>query len=352
MVGIIMKYIFYLQNGIAVDTLPEGYNKFYVAEDLESHSAHSRYFFPGDDIQYELDNLCVRLYDVFQDAVFPSRDDFYKDYGIQPQWISRAGLDSDFDMPKDELITCFSTPLHEKMAAFGVKDAECLKIYKEIDAKKYKYAYTADCQSLVNTLQELIMGCHSSLVGFYKHLCSLHEDPQMDGTYYACGPESHMVFSFLYNFIIQSYSAFDILTKITYELEHLKSCDASYAKLASSGILYGYRNHLKLDVVGTVFEKCRTTAIIENLRDELVHNATWEMNPKIFIVTDCGLITSRHIFFPDLTVEGTLVTFKNRKRFFAEGNKVNDEIPKLYFDIMQRILTTLDKLRIHQNNQS
>jgi len=351
MVGIIMKYIFYLQNGIAVDTLPEGYNKFYVAEDLESHSAHSRYFFPGDDIQYELDNLCVRLYDVFQDAVFPSRDDFYKDYGIQPQWISRAGLDSDFDMPKDELITCFSTPLHEKMAAFGVKDAKCLKIYKEIDAKKYKYAYTADCQSLVNTLQELIMGCHSSLVGFYKHLCSLHEDPQMDGTYYACGPESHMVFSFLYNFIIQSYSAFDILTKITYELEHLKSCDASYAKLASSGILYGYRNHLKLDVVGTVFERCRTTAIIENLRDELVHNATWEMNPKIFIVTDCGLITSRHIFFPDLTVEGTLASYKNRKRFFSEGNKVNDELPGLYFDIMQRIFTTIDKLRIRQITQ-
>ena len=65
-----------------------------------------------------------------------------------------------------------------------------------------------------------------------------------------------MVFSFLYNFIIQSYSAFDILTKIAYELEHLKSCDVSYAKLASNGILYGYRNHLNLNVAGTVFDGC------------------------------------------------------------------------------------------------
>ena len=346
-----MKYIFYLQSGIAKDALPDGYSDFYVAEDLEAPSAHSRYFFPGDNIQYDLDDLCVRLYDVFRDAIFTSRDDFYKNYGIQPQWISRAGLDSDFDMPKDELITCFSTPLHEKMAALGLTEEGCLQIYKEIDAKKFKYAYTADCQSLVNTLQELIMGCHSSLVGFYKHLCLLHNNPQMEGTYYECSPEARMVFSFLYNFIIQSYSAFDILTKIAYELEHLKSCDSTYAKLASSGILYGDRNHIKLDATGTVFEKCRTTAIIENLRNELVHNATWEMNPKIFIVTGNGTITSRHIFFPDLTAEGTLASYKNRKRFFSEGNTVNDELPGLYFDIMQRIFTTLDKLRIRQITQ-
>ncbi len=117
-----MKFVFYLQNGIATDTLPDGYNNFYVAENLESSSAHSRYFFPGDNIQYDLDDLCVRLYDVFQDAIFPSRDDFYINYGIQPQWISRAGLDSDFDMPKDELITCFSTTLHGKIAALGLTE--------------------------------------------------------------------------------------------------------------------------------------------------------------------------------------------------------------------------------------
>lgn len=340
-----MRFVFYLQNGISTDSLPDGYDKFYIAEDLESNSSLSRYFYPGDNVQYELDNSCVRLYDVFQDAVFPSRDDYYKDYEVQPQWISRAGLDSDFNMSKDALINCFSTSIHDRMAEYGLKDETYLRIYKEIDAKKFKYAYVADCQSLVNTLQELVMGCHSSLIGFYKYLCSLHDAPQMEGIYYECSPESRMVYGFLYNFIIQGYSAFDILTKIAYELDHLRSCDTSYAKLASSGVLYKRRTELTLDVTGTIFEKCRTTAIIENLRNELIHNATWEMNPKIFIVTDGGMITSRHIFFPDLTAEGTLAAFKNRKRFFAEGNKVNDELPELYFDIMQRILTTLDRLR-------
>lgn len=215
-----MKFAFYLQNGTKVAALPEGYDKFYIAEDLETSSELSRYYYLGDDIQYSLDALCVNLYDAFQDAIFPSRDEFYANYGIQPQWISRAGLDSDFDMSKDDTARCFSTSIPTRMAELGVKDDKLLEIYQEIEAKKFRYAYTADCQSLVNTLQELILGCHSSLVGFYKHLCSLHSISRMSGVYFENSAESRMVFSFLYNFIIQSYSMFDILTKIAYEFEH------------------------------------------------------------------------------------------------------------------------------------
>ena len=51
-----------------------------------------------------------------------------------PQWISRAGLDSDFDMAKDQLVECFSTPIHERMLASGVEDKELLKIYQEIES--------------------------------------------------------------------------------------------------------------------------------------------------------------------------------------------------------------------------
>lgn len=194
-----MKDVFYLQNGTRVDVLPNGYDKFYVAEDIETVFELSRYYYPGDDIQYKLDALCVKLYDAFQDAIFPSRGEFYKNYEIQPQWISRAGLDSDFDMSKDDTAKCFSTAIPARMAELGVKDDKLLEIYQEIETKKFRYAYTADCQSLINTLQELILGCHSSFVGFYKHLCSLHSIPKMDGVYFENSTESRMVFSFLYS---------------------------------------------------------------------------------------------------------------------------------------------------------
>ena len=339
-----MKFAFYLQNGTKVDSMPEGYDKFYIAENLETSSELGRYYYPGDDIQYSLDALCVDLYDAFQNAIFPSQDEFYADYGIQPQWICRAGLDSDFDMSKDDTAMCFSTSIPKRMAELGANDDTLLKIYEKIEAKKFRYAYVADCQSLVNTLQELILGCHSSFVGFYKNLCSLHSVPRMDGIYFENSAESRMVFSFLYSFFIQSYSIFDILTKIAYEFEHLRPCEFTYAKLEASNILYGARNDLKIDPVGTVFEKCRTTSIIENLRNELVHNATWEMNPKIYIITEAGQIADRHILMPDFTAENTLMTFKSRKRFFAQGKKVNDELPVLYFDVMRRVYTTLERL--------
>ena len=260
-------------------------------------------------------------------------------------------MDSDFDMSKDDLVRCFATPMDAIMSNGELEDETLLQIYQEIDTKKYKYAYVADCQSLVNTLQELIIGCHSSFVGFDKHLCTLNDTPEMGNPYYECGPEVHMVYSFLYSFIIQIYSVFDILTKIAYELEHIKSCDHSYAKLASGKILYGDKKDLAIDIAGSVFEKCRTTSIIENLRNELVHNATWEMNPKIFIIVDNGQIVGRYIFLPDFTAEGTLVTFKNRKRFFADGKKVNDELPVLYFDVLQRVYNTLTQM-VQTINQS
>ncbi len=339
-----MKYVYFLENGTMVDVLPENYDKFYIAEDVEAFSSLSRYYYPGDDIQYTIDSLCVELYDAFQDAIFPSRDDFYKDYEVQPQWISRAGLDSDFNMPKDELVTCFEDPMHDRMAKLGITNESLLRVYEEIDSKKFRYAYTADCQSLINTLQELIMGCHSSFVGFYKHLCMPRNTPQMEGVYFECSTETRITFSFLYNVIIQCYSVFDVLTKIAYELEHIKTCNDSYAKLASSSILYGNRKSLSIDIIDTVFEKCRTTSIIENLRNELVHNATWEMNPKVFIAAKGTQILERYIFMPDFTTEGTLTTYKNRKRFFADGKKVNEELPILYFDVMHRVRATLQLL--------
>lgn len=61
----IMKFAFYLQNGTKVDALPDGYDKFYIVEDLEVSSGLRRYHYSGDDIQYSLDALCVNLYNAF-----------------------------------------------------------------------------------------------------------------------------------------------------------------------------------------------------------------------------------------------------------------------------------------------
>lgn len=62
-------------------------------------------------------------------------------------------------------------------------------------------------------------------------------------------------------------------------------------------------------------------SIIENLRNELVHNATWEMNSKVFVKVEAGKVIEKCIYMPDFSEEGYLITYKNRKRFFSDGVK-------------------------------
>ena len=340
-----MRRVFYTEKGIQIEKqLPEGYEGFYIEEWLDVTFEPSKFYYPGDSIRYKLDSLCVEMYELFQSMVFPSTEEYYSDYELQPQWIMRAGLDSDFLMDKEQLGECFDSPIQDIMREFGVSDETILGIYQKMESKKFRYAYVADCQYLINTLQELLLGCHSSFVGFYKHLCSLSEEVYMEGVSYECSAESRMVYSFIYSFIIQLYSCFDILTKITYELENPKECEDKYAKLSSSKILFGDKKRLKIDSTYTIFEKNRSISIVENLRNELVHNATWEMNPKLFKVSYDGIVIERYILMPDFTEEGTLVTFKNRKRFFADEKKVNNELHLLYFDVLNRIEVTLLKM--------
>ena len=40
----------------------------------------------------------------------------------------------------------------------------------------------------------------------------------------------------------------------------------------------------------------------------------------------------------------TLETYKNRKRFFSYGKKVNDVLPQLYFEVLERIQCTIIKI--------
>ena len=82
-----------------------------------------------------------------------------------------------------------------------------------------------------------------------------------------------------------------------------------------------------------------------NLRNELIHNATWEMNPKIFFKVQNNKLTEKCIYMPDFSKEGNLITYKNRKRFYAQGKRLNEELPKIYFDILKRILITIQRMK-------
>lgn len=338
-----MNNKYYLTNGVSVDNLPSDYNKFYIHDNESAYSLHSRYLYRGDNILYDLDNLCVQLYDIFENKIFDVNDEYKSNVYLMPQGISRSGLDSDCCIDKDNFEKMFMVSLSTLYKIEGKEiKTDVEEILNKIDNMKYKYAYLADCQSLINTLQELILGSNSSFIGFYKLLSEVPVKLDFCDDYYAISPEGRLAYNMLYSLVIQVHSIFDILTKIVYEFEHIKDCTTSYKKLASNKILFGKSHMLnQINKDGTIFEKDRLVSIFKSLRNEIVHNAIWEMNPKIFFKIENSTLVERCIYLPDFDADGKLVSFVNRKRFFSEGKKVNEELPNLYLAILEKMNNTL-----------
>lgn len=339
-----MDYKFILESGISVDVLPENYRRFYIQDNGQDKNFISRFWYKGDKILYDLDALCSRLYDIYEEKIFDVNEEYLRNVYLMPQGVRRSGLDSDFNIDKDNFKRYFEKNLIELYSIEGkeMENSTREKI-NNIDKMKYKYAYLADCQSLINTLQELLLGSNSSFIGFYKLLSEVPAQIDFhDDYYYNISAEGRLAYNMLYSLIIQVHSIFDILTKITYEFENIKDCTTSYKKLASNKILFGKSDMLtKINKKGTIFEKDRLVSIFKSLRNEIVHNAVWEMNPKIFFRIEDSVLKERFIYLPDFDLDGKLVSYVNRKRFFSDEKKVNEELPSLYFGILEKINNTL-----------
>lgn len=340
-----MSTIYYQSNGKKVTNITEIETDFYIQENVGQTLFDSRYFYRGDSINYDLDNVCVELYDVFLDKIFDSRDDYYEFIGALPQGITRGGLDSDFDIPKENFQKYFEKNLIELIPSH-LRSTEIVKLYEQLDLRKNDYAYLADCQSMINSVQELLQTCQSNFVFFYKMLCNIEPIKDFCDDFYGISMDGRLAISSATTLFISLYSIFDLLTKIEYELENIRDSSSSYPKMASKKILYGDAKDLKgIKFEGTIFEKNRNISIVENLRNEFVHNATWEMNSKIFFRLKEGKLIEKCVYLPDFNNEGYLVAYKNRKRFFAQGIKLNEELPNIYYDVLSRILVTLQRMK-------
>ena len=93
-----------------------------------------------------------------------------------------------------------------------------------------------------------------------------------------------------------------------------------------------------------IFEDCIVIKQIEALRNEAVHNGTWEFAPKVFLRIEDSTIIERYMLFPDFE-EGDLATVKNRRHFFSSGTKVNDALIPMTGLRIARVDSVLRRLR-------
>lgn len=317
----------YCRNGM-IKNMPymvEDFKEFLIQE-AEGIDSVKRFFYPGDTINYALDAELVNLYDTFRDLIFEDTQQYYFEKSMLPVWVQEAGQNSD---------CCISAECFDKwMSACKVPHL-------------YEHLYLVDCQFLVGTVQNLLCAMEDAFVNYYKTIAEYVEgdkhayltDP--NGTIMMMSEVSTRAANTIETYFTKAYSILDIMCKICYEIQYVSKEFTSYKKIKSADVLWGTRKKLNVNgTLNTIFEKCDLIRTIEAIRNEIVHNGTWELNPKIFIRFQDGEVKERFMLFPDIT-QGHLATVKNRRHFFSAGMKVNDILPEIHAEFKRRLLVTV-----------
>lgn len=311
--------------------------QYFLAEDdefgiqeLDGILVVDRIAYPGDSIKYSLDTALVDMYDLFRDMLFEDIDQYYKEVSSLPIWVQAAGQNSDMPISAD-------TFTHY--------------INKSNIPNLFRHLYLVDCQFLIGTVQNLLYAMETSFISFYQLIASISfsrdysDFTDENGTLYVLGPQSTQVSNTIETYFTKTYSILDLMCKICYEIQNLQTEFNEYQKTRSSKVLWGSKNKLQINgAKGTIFENCDMISSIVAIRNEIVHNGTWELNPKVFIRFENGEEAERYMLFPDME-QGHLATVKSRKHFFSSNIKINALLPTIHLEFKRRLLATLETIR-------
>jgi hypothetical protein len=316
--------MYYYQNGLKTEQL-ENLSDLFIYFDSSSKLVTGQ-LFENDKYQNLVDDDCIALYDIFLKQIFPDTSEYYNSLPKMPQWIVSVGHDSDYGADKEFFERLLNNSKQELV---------------------FKHLYYADCENLIGYLQSRIVSVRNVLAMFYINLanCEPLSIIKDNTVIWMTGENTTTVFSLLVDFVVSLYAILDITTKICYQLEHIPTDFSKYPSFASL-IQYGsYKKLRNLSFEGTVFESGNSTLkLIENLRHELIHNGFWESVPKIFVKIDNGNIKEKWILMPD-EIDGNLVSFKNRKRFYSQDLRANDKLLQIYSEFLERMSNTVLQLK-------
>jgi len=289
---------------------------------------HDRFIMKENDLSYELENSLLRLYGVLQTKLFGSPQKYFKKmYTLEP-WIPYAGIDAELKISKNDF---------EKL----------LKVSNSKETQKMLYYY--DCVNLIGSLQNLVQESRYLFCDFYKTLNSnsfmiqpLPFEPSM--LMFASGLLVIDLFSKINHLFITLSSQLDFVTKLLFELKFIHTEFEDYPKLKSKGLLYGDFRKLGFTLTkNTLFEKVECINLILNIRNEIIHNSSFENIPKVYQVFEDNIMKEKFVLIPDHN-NGNFETYKNRNRFFDNDVKLNEVLPNIFTDFQKRLLNTIQLL--------
>lgn len=276
----------------------------------------------NDGVFYEIDNFLNRVYDFFRDEYF-TQEEYYSP--VIPQWLSTGGIDPE-------------TPIDKNTFAQWVQE-DSSELYN-------KFLLINDIYFIVSSIQNRLIETKTLYCSFYKSLSEIEshgvsEFPK-DTLIFTDSEKTIITYSYLENLIIKIYGVFDFITKLLVEKNTKYEDFSKYPILKSKDILYGNAKKYitENEYSNTIYDKQEDILTIINIRNEIVHNASYEYQNKVYLQLHDGKVVEKYIYKIDST-NGTIDSVKNRRRFYSKGIKINYELPVLYQSILQKIFNTL-----------
>jgi len=279
---------------------------------------------------YEIDHVCVEIHDALAAKIFGSIKAYHDFLPTSPEFIATAGMNSESPVSKD-------------LFAQSLK-----KLPDQNPANQALYLY--DCRKLVSSVQECSKEVMQLQGEFYQtlNLEELFFPPvqEEDGLRYITSPIVTKLFALLGFLYIRLHSLLDYATKLSIEVENLKSVFDNYPRLASKNSLFSDRKKVSWNgKAGTLFEKCPFITEIETIRNHLIHDGLLDDLPKAYRVISNGSCVEKYVLFPDRGEEGRFEAFKNRSLFYGKEDKINLRLPAVTSEFQVRLLKTLELIK-------
>lgn len=312
--------VFYNKNGIPTSS-PS--TDFWVTEPDFSYTTSL------NDNTGDIDMKLIKITWGLADKLFGSYDNLHKILMKKSVVFSQAGIDAEIKVSKKEFEEWVNSNKSEE---------------------NHKLLFYYDFQSLVGSLQNLVQESKYLLCDFYKILNEntfmLHSKPISSGIImFASGQIVTNIFSKVNHLFINLASQLDFITKIVFEIENLPKNFKSYPKLKCNKIQYGDSRKLKtIDFENTLFKRTQEIKLITNLRNEIIHNSSFENIPKVYQVFEGDNLIEKYILIPDHS-NGVFDSFKNRNRFFNNDIKLNEILPDLVTEFWKNLEYTIDKTK-------
>lgn len=285
---------------------------------------------PLRNIYNQLDaiqNDCVLIFDLFRDHIF-SDIDYYAIVPNVPMWIKDAGNSAEGSLTKEQFE---------------------LFVRENTNILTNKFLYKFDCDLLVAALQDRFSMINSMIERFYQKMPheSKYKMEDFSSATMTMSSADADTFAFLNSIFIFLGSVLDLMAKISSELYCVDTIDySSYPNLKSKNIQFGDNRLIDEALKGPemIFSRPNIVKKIETIRNRIIHDGSFDFRQIIYI----GHITKKEhsescILFPDMG-ESYFVSYKNRKNFYSESNRINISLPQLLDEILLVIKNTTNQI--------